>query len=95
MKYQVFLPLAPESFDDIVAISLSDTVHVISLSLAFDGVTPEPYINNRGRDLLKYKLDAIENCRKANLGVVLVPIFVYLKRFDLIIFTCAHVFFVL
>ena len=41
--------------------------------LAFDGVTPEPYINNRGRDLLPYKLDAIENCRKANLGVVLVP----------------------
>ena len=29
------------------------------------------------------------------MGVVLVPIFVYLKRFDLIIFTCAHVFFVL
>ena len=41
--------------------------------LAFDGVTPEPYIHNRGRDLLKYKLDAIENCRKVNLGVVLVP----------------------
>ncbi|WP_407422166.1 tetraether lipid synthase Tes [Methanobrevibacter sp.] len=41
--------------------------------LAFDGVTPEPYINNRGRDLLPYKLDAIENCRKAHLGVVLVP----------------------
>lgn len=41
--------------------------------LAFDGVTSEPYINNRGRDLLQYKLDAIENCRKANLGVVLVP----------------------
>ena len=41
--------------------------------LAFDGVTPEPYINNRGRDLLPYKLDAIENCRKAGLGIVLVP----------------------
>ena len=41
--------------------------------LAFDGVTPEPYINNRGRDLLPDKLQAIENCRKANLGVVLVP----------------------
>ena len=41
--------------------------------LAFDGVTSEPYINNRGKDLLQYKLDAIENCRKANLGVVLVP----------------------
>ena len=41
--------------------------------LAFDGVTPEPYINNRGRDLLPFKLEAIENCRKAGLGVVLVP----------------------
>ena len=41
--------------------------------LAFDGVTPEPYINNRGKDLLPFKLDAIENCRKAGLGVVLVP----------------------
>ena len=41
--------------------------------LAFDGVTPEPYINNRGKDLLPQKLQAIENCRKAGLGVVLVP----------------------
>ncbi len=41
--------------------------------LAFDGVTPEPYINNRGKDLLQFKLDAIENCRKVGLGVVLVP----------------------
>ena len=41
--------------------------------LAFDGTTPEPYINNRGKDLLPQKLQAIENCRKARLGVVLVP----------------------
>ena len=41
--------------------------------LAFDGVTPEPYIYNRGRDLLPDKIQAIENCRKAGLGVVLVP----------------------
>ena len=41
--------------------------------LAFDGVTPEPYIKNRGRDLLPDKIQAIENCRKAGLGVVLVP----------------------
>lgn len=41
--------------------------------LAFDGVTPEPYINNRGKDLLPFKLEAIENCRKAGLGIVLVP----------------------
>ena len=41
--------------------------------LAFDGVTPEPYIYNRARDLLPDKIQAIENCRKAGLGVVLVP----------------------
>ena len=41
--------------------------------LAFDGVTPEPYINNRGKNLLPQKIQAIENCRKAGLGVVLVP----------------------
>ena len=41
--------------------------------LAFDGVTPEPYIYNRGRDLLEDKIQAIENCRKIGLGVVLVP----------------------
>lgn len=41
--------------------------------MAFDGVTPEPYINNRGKNLLPQKIQAIENCRKAGLGVVLVP----------------------
>lgn len=41
--------------------------------LSFEGVTPEPYIKNKGRDLLPDKIQAIENCRKANLGVVLVP----------------------
>ncbi len=41
--------------------------------LSFEGVTPEPYIANKGRDLLPDKLQAIENCRKAGLGVVLVP----------------------
>ena len=41
--------------------------------LAFDGVTPEPYIQSRGKDLLPQKLKAIENCRKAGLGMVLVP----------------------
>ena len=44
-----------------------------TIYLAFDGVTPEPYINNRGKDLLPHKLKAIENCRKAGLGMVLVP----------------------
>ena len=41
--------------------------------LSFEGVTPEPYIENKGRNLLPDKLKAIENCRKAGLGIVLVP----------------------
>jgi uncharacterized radical SAM superfamily Fe-S cluster-containing enzyme len=41
--------------------------------LQFDGITEEPYIATRGRNLLPTKLEAIENCRKANLGIVLVP----------------------
>ncbi|MGL4670056.1 MAG: tetraether lipid synthase Tes [Methanobacteriaceae archaeon] len=41
--------------------------------LQFDGVTEEPYIYNRGKNLLPQKLQAIENCRKAGLGIVLVP----------------------
>ncbi|MGC9516788.1 MAG: tetraether lipid synthase Tes [Methanomicrobiales archaeon] len=41
--------------------------------LQFDGITEEPYINNRGRNILPIKLEAIENCRKEGLGIVLVP----------------------
>ncbi|HHT18681.1 MAG: radical SAM protein [Euryarchaeota archaeon] len=41
--------------------------------LQFDGITEEPYIKSRGRNLLPTKLEAIENCRKADLGIVLVP----------------------
>jgi len=41
--------------------------------LSFDGVTEEPYIQSRNRNLLPSKLKAIENCRKAGLGIVLVP----------------------
>ncbi|BDZ67941.1 tetraether lipid synthase Tes [Methanobacterium ferruginis] len=41
--------------------------------LQFDGVTEEPYIKLRERNLLPLKLKAIENCRKAMLGIVLVP----------------------
>ncbi|RJS48775.1 MAG: radical SAM protein [Methanobacterium sp.] len=44
-----------------------------TIYLQFDGITEEPYINNRGKNLLPFKIDAIENCRKANLGIVLVP----------------------
>lgn len=47
-------------------------LHTIYLS--FDGVTPEPYIENKGFDALPIKKKAIENCR--NFGpesIVLVP----------------------
>lgn len=41
--------------------------------LQFDAVTEEPYLKIRNRNLLSTKLEAIENCRKAGLGIVLVP----------------------
>ncbi|OPY49693.1 MAG: molybdenum cofactor biosynthesis protein A [Methanosaeta sp. PtaU1.Bin060] len=42
--------------------------------LQFDGVTPEPYLINRGRDLLPVKLRALENFRTVGLrSAVLVP----------------------
>lgn len=44
-----------------------------TIYLQFDGVTEEPYIQIRNKNLLQFKLQAIENCRKADLGIVLVP----------------------
>ncbi len=41
--------------------------------MQFDGITEEPYIKIRTRNLLPTKLEAIENCRKVGLGIVLVP----------------------
>jgi uncharacterized radical SAM superfamily Fe-S cluster-containing enzyme len=41
--------------------------------LQFDGVTEEPYLKIRNKNILETKIKAIENCRKADLGVVLVP----------------------
>ncbi|MCI6738593.1 MAG: radical SAM protein, partial [Intestinibacter sp.] len=41
--------------------------------LQFDGLTEKPYIRLRGKKLLRTKLKAIENCKKAGVGVVLVP----------------------
>lgn len=41
--------------------------------LQFDGVTEEPYIQIRNKNLLAIKLEAIENCRKEDMGIVLVP----------------------
>ncbi|MFQ6052285.1 MAG: tetraether lipid synthase Tes [Candidatus Hydrothermarchaeota archaeon] len=44
-----------------------------TLYLQFDGVTEKPYLSMRGQNILPLKLKAIENCRRAGLGVVLVP----------------------
>ncbi|MBM4240827.1 MAG: radical SAM protein [Euryarchaeota archaeon] len=44
-----------------------------TIYLQFDGVTEEPYIETRGKNLLPLKLEAIENCRASKLGIVLVP----------------------
>lgn len=47
---------------------------VSTVYLQFDGVTPEPYLATRGRDLLKTKVRALENCRRVGLdSLVLVP----------------------
>ncbi|MBP7278509.1 MAG: radical SAM protein [Sedimentibacter sp.] len=45
-----------------------------SVYLQFDGTQDEIYSKIRGRDLLKTKIDAINNCSKHNIGVVLVPV---------------------
>lgn len=42
--------------------------------LQFDGMTDEVYITLRGRALLKEKLAAVDNCERAGLGIVLVPV---------------------
>ena len=45
-----------------------------TIYLQFDGLTPEPYLINRGSDLLQTKFKAIENCREAGVdSMVLVP----------------------
>ena len=41
--------------------------------LQFDGLTEKPYEILRGKPLLDVKLQAIENCRKAKVGLTLVP----------------------
>ncbi len=57
----------PQLAKDLVAAGL-DAVY-----LQFDGLDDESYRLLRGRPLLKEKLQCIENCQKAYLGVVLVP----------------------
>lgn len=41
--------------------------------LQFDGLRAETYRRIRGRDILAEKLQAIDNCRRLGIGVVLVP----------------------
>jgi uncharacterized radical SAM superfamily Fe-S cluster-containing enzyme len=45
-----------------------------SIFLQFDGLSDEIYKKLRGRELFEIKKKAIENCRKYNIGVVLVPV---------------------
>jgi uncharacterized radical SAM superfamily Fe-S cluster-containing enzyme len=44
-----------------------------SIFLQFDGTDELVYIKLRGQELLEYKKEAIENCRKYNIAVILVP----------------------
>jgi 7,8-dihydro-6-hydroxymethylpterin dimethyltransferase len=46
---------------------------VSSVFLQFDGIDDEIYRRLRGRALLDQKLQAVKNCERAGLGVVLVP----------------------
>lgn len=41
--------------------------------LQFDGITPASTLKLRGKNILRQKKNAIENCKKLDLGVVLVP----------------------
>jgi 7,8-dihydro-6-hydroxymethylpterin dimethyltransferase len=45
-----------------------------SIFLQFDGLSDEIYKKLRGRELFEIKKKAIENCRKYNIGVILVPV---------------------
>lgn len=47
-----------------------------SVYLQFDGTEDEIYKKIRGRKLLKTKIDAINNCSKHGIGVVLVPVII-------------------
>ncbi|PIE57345.1 MAG: radical SAM protein [Desulfobulbus propionicus] len=44
-----------------------------SVFLQFDGLTPKVHQALRGRDLVRIKKQAVENCARAELGIVLVP----------------------
>ncbi len=44
-----------------------------TIYLQFDGITEEPYLKIRNKNILDAKIKAIDNCRKVELGIVLVP----------------------
>jgi len=44
-----------------------------TLYLQFDGVSDDVYMETRGKPLMKYKLAAVENCRKFGMKICLVP----------------------
>jgi tetraether lipid synthase len=44
-----------------------------TLYLQFDGIGPEIYLKIRNRDIWEYKLKAMENCRRLNMKICLVP----------------------
>ena len=50
-----------------------DKAGLNTVFLQFDGFSDEVYMKLRGKKLLRTKLKAIENCKKAGVGVVLVP----------------------
>ena len=52
--------------------SLSDA-GLNTVFLQFDGVSEEAYLKLRNKNLLDIKIKAIENCKRAGVGVVLVP----------------------
>jgi len=44
-----------------------------TLYLQFDGVSEDVYLKLRGRELMRHKVEAVKNCMKSDVGVVLVP----------------------
>ena len=58
--------------DETLAVRLKDA-GLNTVYMQFDGVTEEPYLKTRNANILHKKIEAIENCRKAGLGIVLVP----------------------
>jgi hypothetical protein len=49
---------------------------VSAIYLQFDGVSDEVYLYTRGRELYDIKKQAVANCARENLGVVIVPVII-------------------